>query len=102
MMKSSISDNYNILMFPAIFWVKYIFRVMHIGSLVVICQAVIQAKLNGDIVKTNPLLYMLSGIFVITSGTQPIIQVSSIPTCSVPKTWATRESCGSPTTTSKP
>jgi len=60
-------------MFPAIFWLKYAFRVMHIGSLVVICQAVIQAKLTGEIVKDHPILYMVSGIFVIISGIQETI-----------------------------
>jgi hypothetical protein len=52
---------------------------MHIGSLVVICQAVIHAKLTGEIVKNHPLLYMLSGIFVIVSGTNRTTQVSLTP-----------------------
>jgi hypothetical protein len=29
------------------FWVKYLFRICHIGSLVVLCQAIINAKMTG-------------------------------------------------------
>lgn len=88
-------------MFPAIFWLKYVFRVMHIGSLVVICQAVIQAKLSGEVVKDHPLLYMISGIFVIVSGKTAQTKVSSTPTCSVLKIWEITENYGWPITTSK-
>lgn len=34
-------------MFPSLFWVKYFFRVLHIGSLVTICNAVITSKITG-------------------------------------------------------
>ena len=50
------------------FWVKYLFRVMHIGSLVTLCQAIISNKLAGQVVTNNPTLYMISGILVIVSG----------------------------------
>ncbi len=55
-------------MFPFMFWVKYFFRVMHIGSLVTLCHAFISAKITGEIVKDHKTLYMLAGIFVIISG----------------------------------
>ena len=57
-------------MFPGMFWVKYLFRVLHIGSLVVVCQAIINAKMSGKYNTTHGLLYMLAGITVIISGIQ--------------------------------
>ena len=55
-------------MFPLMFWVKYLFRVMHIGSLVVLCQGIISNKLNGAPSNAHGWLYMTSGILVIVSG----------------------------------
>lgn len=55
-------------MFPGMFWVKYLFRVLHIVSLVIVCQAIINAKMTGQISKEHGLIYMISGIIVIISG----------------------------------
>ena len=55
-------------MFPGMFWLKYLFRVMHIGSLVVVCQSAITAKLKGEPTSGHSALYMLAGILVIVSG----------------------------------
>jgi hypothetical protein len=56
-------------MFSPTFWMKYLFRVMHIGALVVVCQSVITAKMQGQPPTGYSLLYMISGISVIISGT---------------------------------
>jgi len=50
------------------FWVKYLFRVLHIGSLVILCQAIINAKMTGKYNMSYGVLYMLAGITVIVSG----------------------------------
>jgi len=55
-------------MFPGMFWVKYLFRVLHIGSLVILCQAIINAKMTGKYNMSYGVLYMLAGITVIVSG----------------------------------
>lgn len=68
-------------MFPSIFWTKYIFRVLHIGSLITICQAIITAKITGEVVKDHKTLYMIAGIVAIVSGTTYMIKDSSILTC---------------------
>ena len=62
-------------MFTTMFWVKYIFRVLHIGSIVTICQAVITAKLTGEIVQGHSTLYMLAGVLAIVSGNTFFIKV---------------------------
>lgn len=61
-------------MFPGMFWVKYLFRICHIGSLVVLCQAIINAKMTGEIVANYKWLYATAGILVVVSGTYAIIQ----------------------------
>jgi hypothetical protein len=55
-------------MFPGMFWVKYLFRICHIGSLVVLCQAIINAKMTGEVASTHKLLYATAGILVVISG----------------------------------
>lgn len=60
-------------MFPIIFWVKYLFRICHIGSLVVLCQAIINAKMTGEIVSEHKFLYATAGILVVISGTTLIM-----------------------------
>ena len=67
-------------MFPGIFWVKYLFRVMHIGPLVLVCQSVITAKMTGQVPVDHKVLYMLAGIFIIVSGTHWVIKDWSIHT----------------------
>lgn len=88
-------------MFPGMFWVKYLFRVMHIGSLVVVCQSVITAKMTGHTPTGHNLLYMLSGIFVIISGKTYVIKVWSISIFSAPRIWEIKESYGLLIITSK-
>jgi len=56
------------------FLTKYFFRVCHIASLVVLCQGIITAKLTGQLQTGHPLLYMISGITVIVSGKNYLIQ----------------------------
>lgn len=68
------------IMFPSTFWVKYIFRVLHVGSLITICHAIITAKVTGEVVKDNKTLYMIAGIVAIVSGKHQVMKVSSIPT----------------------
>lgn len=89
-------------MFTTLFLAKYLFRVMHIGSLVLICHAVITAKMTGQIVKDHHALYMSAGILVIVSGTHSSTQVSSTPSSSSPRKWERRGNCGWPTTTPRP
>lgn len=55
-------------MFNSTFWTKYFFRVCHVSSLVVICQAVINAKMTGELAKDHKVLYMIAGIVVVVSG----------------------------------
>ena len=55
-------------MFTGVFWLKYLFRVLHIVSLVIVCQAIINAKMTGQISKEYGVIYMISGIIVIISG----------------------------------
>ncbi len=55
-------------MFPSMFWVKYLFRICHIGSLVVLCQAIINAKMTGEVVSDYKALYASAGILVVISG----------------------------------
>lgn len=81
-------------MFPSTFWVKYIFRVLHIGSLVTICHAIITAKITGNTVKEHKTLYMVAGILAMLSGTPNPTQASSTPTSSNPRTWGTNASLG--------
>lgn len=61
---------YNFIMavFNSTFWTKYFFRVCHITSLVVICQAVINAKMSGALSQDYKTLYMIAGIIVVVSG----------------------------------
>lgn len=56
-------------MISAAFLTKYIFRVLHIGSLITVCHAIISAKVTGELVKEHKTLYMIAGILVIVSGT---------------------------------
>ena len=81
-------------MFPGMFWVKYIFRVLHIGSLVTVCQAIINAKMTGQISKEHGVLYMVAGITVIISGSSTYMQDLSIFSSSMPKVWAKIENLG--------
>jgi hypothetical protein len=55
-------------MFPGMFWVKYLFRICHIGSLVVLCQAIINAKMTGEEAVNYKFLYASAGILVVISG----------------------------------
>lgn len=55
-------------MFPLMFWVKYLFRFCHIGSLVIVCQAIINAKMTGEIVTNYKVLYAIAGVLVVISG----------------------------------
>lgn len=61
-------------MFPGMFWVKYLFRICHIGSLVVLCQAIINAKMTGEVTRNYKMLYATAGILVVVSGTYGIMQ----------------------------
>lgn len=65
-------------MFPSMFWIKYFFRVLHIGSIIVVCNAIITSKITGEIVKDHKTLYMFAGIIAIVSGKYFAIQDSSI------------------------
>ena len=56
-------------MFGSAFWLKYLLRVVHVGSLITLCHAIISAKVTGELVKDHKTLYMLAGIAVILSGT---------------------------------
>lgn len=67
-------------MFASTFWVKYIFRVLHVGSLITVCHAIITAKVTGEVVKDNKTLYMIAGIVAILSGKHQAMKVSSILT----------------------
>lgn len=89
-------------MFTTLFLVKYLFRVMHIGSLVLICHAVITAKMTGQIVKDHHALYMAAGILVIVSGTHCSTQAWSTPSSSSPRKWARRGNYGWPIITPRP
>ena len=62
-------------MFPAMFSVKYLFRICHIGSLVVLCQAIISAKITGEVVANHKWLYATAGILVVVSGKYASMQV---------------------------
>lgn len=61
-------------MFPSLFWIKYFFRVLHIGSIVTICNAIFTAKFTGELVKDHKTLYMAAGIVAIISGRSIAIQ----------------------------
>lgn len=67
-------------MFPGMFWVKYLFRICHIGSLVVLCQAIINAKMTGEPLAAPKWLYATAGILVVISGRSRDMQDWSIPT----------------------
>ena len=57
------------VMLPASVWMKYLWRVAHIGSLVILCQGIISNWFAGELTTAAyPMLYMMSGILVILSG----------------------------------
>lgn len=74
-------------MFPGEFWLKYFFRVCHIGSLVVLCQAIISTKITGEIVSNHKAVYMIAGIVVVISGKKNAIKDSLTLSYSNPSKW---------------
>lgn len=50
------------------FWVKYLLRVAHIGSLIAICHKTISDYTAGSISPDNALFYSLLGVTAIVSG----------------------------------
>lgn len=81
-------------MFPGEFWLKYFFRVCHIGSLVVLCQAIISAKITGEIVSNHKAVYMIAGIVVVISGKKNAIKDSLTLSYSNPSKWERNVNCG--------
>lgn len=56
-------------MLPASLWAKYIWRVIHITSLVILCQGIISNWLAGHLTTTShPTLYLISGVLALLSG----------------------------------
>jgi len=46
--KNDLIIIFNIVqMFNSTFWTKYVFRVFHVSSLIVLCQAIINSKMTG-------------------------------------------------------
>jgi hypothetical protein len=81
-------------MFPGEFWLKYFFRVCHIGSLVVLCQAIITSKITGEIVSNHKVVYMIAGIVVVISGKRYRIKVLLILSYLNLSKWGRKESYG--------
>lgn len=50
------------------FWIKYIFRVAHIGSIIGICHKTFTDFAAGSIATDNALFYTVLGIVAIASG----------------------------------
>lgn len=82
-------------MFPVMFWVKYLLRICHIGSLVVLCQEIINAKMTGEVATNHKWLYASAGILVMVSGKDTLMQAWSTPSSSNQRRWASEENYGS-------